>query len=159
MKNTGWTALAVLLLLAASLAPGRAEAARPAASFEGLVKVTDRGGLCPRGECSSEVVIGRDGRWVWKDGRSALREGRLSARELSSLKAAVRKTDFEAVMARRFSGTCPTAFDGQERTYAFNAPQGAVAIPSCTYDVDPALPVFRLLNDLLTKIRLRSAAR
>lgn len=149
MKTPSWKGLAVLLALCAGLAHGR-PAAGTARGY--LAKVSDRGGMCPGGECSSELLVEKDGAYALSRRAAVVLRGRLNGKDLAALKAAVRAADFEAVMRRRFSGTCPTAFDGQERTYAFETAKGAVAIPSCTYNVDRALPVFKLLDELMAKV-------
>ena len=61
---------------------------------------------------------------------------------LTALDAAVKTTDFDALRARKFTGECPVAFDGQEFIYEFGAPGGTERIATCETEVDPNDPLF-----------------
>ena len=51
---------------------------------------------------------------------------------LSNLQTLIATTDFEIIKSRKFTGDCPTAYDGQETVYVFSAPGGPETIASCT---------------------------
>lgn len=126
-------------------------------SFQGLVKVAGSGGLCAYGPCYSEWVIEKNGSYTWSEGNSAgpeiKRRGRIKKKELAQLTALIRTSNFEKIKARKFTDTCPTAYDGQENTYVFNTPGGIETIPSCTYAIDGTLPLFKLTYELLARIQ------
>jgi hypothetical protein len=68
--------------------------------------------------------------------------GVLSRDTLTALDSIISTTDFAAITAVPFGGECPTAFDGQEVIYQFDAPSGPVRIASCEVAVDPEAPIF-----------------
>jgi hypothetical protein len=106
-----------------------------------LVTVTTRGGECVNGPCGSTIVIERNGR-VHQTAPASAELGALPANALTALDAAVRSADFESVRTRKFTGECPTAYDGQEVIYEFGAPGGVQRIASCETEIDPNHPLF-----------------
>jgi hypothetical protein len=113
-----------------------------------LVTVTTRGGECVNGPCGSTIVIERDGR-VHQTAPAPAELGALPANALTALDAAVRTTDFETVRDRKFTGECPTAFDGQEVIYEFGGPGGMERIASCETEIDPSHPLFAAVKAAL----------
>ena len=106
-----------------------------------LVTVTVRGGECVNGPCGGTTVIERDGR-VHQTEPAAAELGQLSDDVRAALDAAVKTTDFDVIRARKFTGECPVAFDGQEFIYEFGAPGGVQRIATCETEIDPNSPVF-----------------
>jgi hypothetical protein len=108
-----------------------------------LVRIETHGGLCRsadgRGqECRSTVEITENG---------ASSQGRtVPAKELSALFAAVQQADYRALAARRFTGTCPTAYDGQEIVYHFFVGQTEHVLDSCREEIDAGAPLFKALT-------------
>jgi hypothetical protein len=121
-----------------------------------LVTVTTRGGECVNGPCGSTVVIERDGR-VHQTAPNSAELGALSANALTAVDAAVRTTDFESVRARKFTGECPTAFDGQELIYEFGVPGGIERIASCETEIDADQPPFSIVTAALESVRIPSS--
>jgi hypothetical protein len=138
--------LAALLCITALLAGGCA-LLQPAATGP-LVSVEAHGGLCPEGECRSLVAIDRDGRLL-RLAPDPGEMGRLEPRTVSAIEVAIASTDFAALRARRFTGECPTAFDGQELIYTFNTPSGEERIASCEVEIDESHPLFAALRAAL----------
>jgi hypothetical protein len=130
---------------------------------DAVATVISSGGLCPYGPCYAQVVIGATGAYKWTEGlaggRSVRGRGRLSSRDVADLLTQVNATDFEAVKALKFNGTCPTAYDGQEVTYVIRTMGGKEEIPSCKYAVDDHHPLFRNINRLVGKIYASSIKR
>jgi hypothetical protein len=116
-----------------------------------LVTVTTRGGECVNGPCGSTIVIERDGR-VHQVMPQAADLGMLPAEELGALDSAVKTTNFDAIRARKFTGECPTAYDGQETIYEFGAPTGTERIASCETEIDPNQPVFAAFTAALRSV-------
>jgi hypothetical protein len=106
-----------------------------------LVVVTVHGGECPEGACGATTVIERNGR-VHQMEPVAAELGALPPNVLTALDAAVKTTDFDALRARKFTGECPMAYDGQEFIYEFGAPGGTERIATCETEVDPNDPLF-----------------
>ena len=111
-----------------------------------LVTVELRGGECPEGACQSLVAIERDGR-VHRLEPEAAEIDRLSAEAVAALAAAIDSTDFGAIRSRPFTGECPVNFDGQEVIYEFRTGPGTERIASCEVEIDPAAPLFRLVDE------------
>ena len=106
-----------------------------------LVTVTTRGGECPDGPCGSTVVLERNGQ-VHQTAPTEATFGTVPVNALAALDTAIKTTDFGAIRSRRFTGQCPTAYDGQEVIYEFGAPGGVQRIASCETEIDPNHPVF-----------------
>jgi hypothetical protein len=112
------------------------------------VTIEAHGGLCPEGECRSLVAIERDGRLhrlAPDSGEMAMLEPRI----VTAIEVAIASTDFAALRARPFTGTCPTAFDGQELIYTFATPSGEERLASCEVEIDPDHPLFAAVGAAL----------
>ncbi len=119
-----------------------------------LVAVTVRGGECPEGACGATTVIERNGR-VHQTAPVAAELGALAPNVLTALDAAVKTTDFDALRARKFTGECPMAYDGQEFIYEFGAPGGMERIATCETEVDPNDPLFVAVTAALAAVEPR----
>jgi hypothetical protein len=142
--------LALLALISAILAacsPNAISSLLPASTLP-LVTVTTRGGECPDGACGSTLVIERDGR-LHRTAPEDVVLGHVAPDALVALDGAIRAADFDAIRARRFTGECPVAFDGQEVIYEFGAPGGIERIASCETEIDPTHPLFAALDTAL----------
>jgi hypothetical protein len=110
-----------------------------------LVSVEASGGECPAGPCSSRYDVYRDGRVVRSDGvAQTIDEG-----TMSRLAAAIDGADWPAILARPFTGECPTAFDGQELTYTFQTGHGPVTVASCSVEIEAGQEPFNTLGGAL----------
>jgi hypothetical protein len=116
-----------------------------------LVTVTTRGGECVDGPCGSAIAIERDGQ-VRQVAPQAADLGALPAAVLDALDSAVKTANFEAIRARKFTGECPTAYDGQEQIYEFSAPSGVQRVASCETEIDPNQPVFAAVTAALQSV-------
>jgi hypothetical protein len=143
-------ALAVVISVAAGCSPSAIASLLPVGSGP-LVTVTAHGGECPEGMCESVVAIERDGR-VHRVKPSKEDIGVVPANELAGLDTVVRTTDFDAIRARPFTGTCPMAYDGQEIVYEFGAPGGIERVASCETEIDPDAPAFAAVTAALQAV-------
>ena len=129
------------------------------------------GGLCPSPDgggavCRLTVVVTDHG--AWNAGGSpppGTGDGSLPVGSASRL-AAIFDGGWEALTAQRFTGTCPTAYDGQEVSYTVRRlPRGSAApfadadireVTSCTYDLSHpgAQAVIGDLNQLWRSLEL-----
>jgi hypothetical protein len=143
--------LLCVALVAAGCSPGAAttgpSATVPSATGM-LVTVETRGGECVKGPCGTAVVLERDGR-VHSAAKPPNDLGTVSPDRLAALDALIRRTDFAALKSHRFTGECPTAFDGQEIVFEFGAPGGVQRIATCEVDVDFGLPLFVAVSTAL----------
>ncbi len=96
-----------------------------------LVTVETSGGECPQGPCGDHYVIHRDGRVEGSRGE----QPRLSPDLVQGIARLAANTDWNAVLARPFTGECPTAFDGQKVVYTFETVGGPVVLDSCEVDL------------------------
>jgi hypothetical protein len=107
-----------------------------------LVTVEARGGECPAGTCESWVEVYGDGRVEASDGSSR----RLAPDTLARLSAAISAADWDAILARPFTGECPTAFDGQELVYSFQGAGSQIVVASCSVQIDPGQEPFASID-------------
>jgi hypothetical protein len=110
-----------------------------------LVTVETRGGMCPAGACGQTITIDWDGR-VHLAAKPPNELGTVTPEALSTLQTLVATTDFGVIKSRKFTGDCPTAYDGQETIYTFSAPGGVETIPSCTFAIDSSSPLFAAVD-------------
>lgn len=111
-----------------------------------LVTISYIGGLCPDGVCSSVQAILKDGSF-FIDGKL---KSQIQKSEISQLENLINTTNFEAIKAVKFTGTCPTAYDGQEATYTFNTSHGQETLSSCRVKIDYQSALFSKINDVLS---------
>jgi hypothetical protein len=137
--------LAVFVLAgiaACSLLPPQLAPNNPA---EAVVTLELSGGECPRGMCEWKAQIFRDGRVVRSDGQPQAVDGA----SLQRLVAQVDGADWTAILARPFTDTCPTAYDGQEETYTFATGGRSIVVASCTVVVDHDQEPFQTVQGIL----------
>ena len=113
----------------------------PSVAAGPLVTLETLGGECMAGACGGKVVIETDGR-AHSVGDKPAELGTVPEVLLEALVIEIEQADFVAIQSRPFTDTCPVAFDGQERIYAFTTPGGVETIDSCKVVVDPAHPLF-----------------
>lgn len=113
-----------------------------------LVTVEMRGGLCPAGACDTTVFLEADGR-VHSAAKPPNDLGVAPAASMTALSAAISSADFATIKARKFTGQCPVAFDGQELVFTFAAPGGSQRIASCEVAIDWGSPLFVALGAAL----------
>jgi hypothetical protein len=139
---------AALLLLAtlALGACGQTPAAQPVSTpARAVASVEARGGECPQGMCSTRYEVFSDGRVVRDDGATDAMDAGIAARLTELVEAA----DWDAILARPFTGECPTAYDGQELVYTFWPGAGEVTVASCSVQVDPGQEPFATIDRVL----------
>ena len=102
-----------------------------------LVAVSATGGLCPPSMCHWSARITTT--TISAEGR---RSRRITSAERRALLLAI--AQLHPATLPKFTGTCPIAYDGQERHYSF---RGKRELRSCTYDLRRVRAV--LLTDRL----------
>jgi hypothetical protein len=140
MRATFVLLVGAMLSVTAACSPGAIASLLPTAGP--LVTVSTRGGECPDGPCGTTVTLHRDGTVREATLPPDEAAGRVPAPQVAAIEAAIGATDFAAIMARPFTGECPTAFDGQELVFEFTTSAGVERISTCEVEVDLGLPVF-----------------
>ena len=115
----------LLLSLAAVLAAGLASSTAATSNPQILVRVNATGGLCPPSMCHWSARITTT--TISAEGRRARR---ITAAERSALTQAIAR--LKVATLRKFKGTCPIAYDGQELHYRF---RDKPEVRSCRYDL------------------------
>ncbi|NJD27096.1 MAG: hypothetical protein FIA92_02225 [Chloroflexi bacterium] len=134
--GTLWLVAAILALAGCS---GSLDSVLPGTGP--LVTVRMEGGMCPEGMCEAAWVLHRDGRIV-TDADPPQEVGRAGGDAMTALTAAVEAADYGAIRSRPFTGTCPTAYDGQEVVFEFHASSGVQRVASCEVEIDWTHPLF-----------------
>jgi hypothetical protein len=111
-----------------------------------LVAVSYTGGLCVTGApCESTTKIMPNGD-VISNGELA---HNISAAEAQALLSNIARADYGSMRQKPFPGTCPIAYDGQEKIYKFYVAGREEVLPSCTYDIE-SLPLIKLVDAALS---------
>ncbi len=71
------------------------------------------GGLCVDGACRFELTLSDDGSWTLTEQLQPAGDGAIAAADALALIEAV-DAAWDELSAQDFTGTCPTAYDGQE---------------------------------------------
>jgi hypothetical protein len=127
-----------------SVAPSSAPALTSPPSQEPfpLLSIETRGGLCTNGPCSRLVNIEADGQIHEVIPKDRI-VGTIPQPLLDALQVEMAKANFALLQGRKFTGQCPTAFDGQETIYTFHVPSGDEEIATCKVAIDENHPLFR----------------
>jgi hypothetical protein len=106
-----------------------------------LLSIEWRGGECPAGLCTRLVNIEGDGRFhevIPKDQVT----GRVPPELLEALQIEIERANYRLILSRPFTGTCPTAYDGQQVIYTFHVSTGDRTVDACKVAIDPDHPLF-----------------
>jgi hypothetical protein len=135
---------------AASAAPSAAASAAASIDPSGaLATVELRGGECAApATCDTVITLDASGR-IHLNAKPPNDLGTASASELKALQDAIDSTDFDALRNPAFTGTCPTAYDGQELLFSFTTAHGVERLESCKSALDYNAPVFKALTAAL----------
>jgi hypothetical protein len=110
-----------------------------------LVSIESKGGECSAGLCTRLVNVEGDGRLhevIPKDHVI----GTVPEDLLDALRARIEEADYRQIRSKPFTGTCPTAVDGQQVIYTFHVSTGDKTIDACKVAIDPKDPLFVTLN-------------
>ena len=133
-----------------------------------LLSIETKGGECPSGLCTRLVNVEGDGRLhevIPKDQVI----GRAPPALVDALQVEIERADYRLILSQPFTGTCPTAYDGQQLIYTFHVSTGDRTVDTCKVAIDPdrsALrrgqrghPGRRRLTGLSERTRGRPASR
>ena len=71
--------------------------------------------------------------------------------DLTKLTSLINTANFEEIRSKKFTGTCPTAYDGQEAIYTFYTLTETQTVSSCEFEIDNQSPLFSEINQILSK--------
>lgn len=108
-----------------------------------LMRVSYSGGMCRGGGCSSSLAFERDGSYTSTSGQDKPTKGKVPKADIDALAAEIARADFGKIKAVKFTGTCPTAYDGSEVTYTFLTLLGTQEVASCQVAIDKDSPLFK----------------
>lgn len=110
-----------------------------------LVAVSYTGGLCVTGStCENSMQVMPNGN-VISNGELT---HTISAAETQALLENIASADYGQMREAPFTGTCPIAYDGQEKIYKFYVAGREEILPSCTYDIE-SLPLIKQVDAAL----------
>jgi hypothetical protein len=116
-----------------------------------LVTIVLRGGDCQGGTCEQTVTIEQSGR-VHIAAKPPNDLGVIVPLDLVALQGAIAATNFDLLRTHKFTGTCPTAVDGQELLLTFSTAKGEEVLAACETQLDFAWPVLAALVTVLEPI-------
>lgn len=125
-----------------------------------LLKISFDGGLVPDKNNvtggrpgHSEFVVTREGNYSFRGDVRPKKKGVLTKWDLDELVRQIHASDFVALKSKKFTGECPTAYDGDEATYTFYTKAGVEVIASCTVAIDEKSALFLKVWEILEKYR------
>lgn len=125
-----------------------------------LVDVVKYGGECPSGGCGSKTTFYNNGDvrieapvYDRASGGYVTKttESQITLTQLNDLVTKINNQDFERVKQRPFTGTCPTAYDGQAVTYIVYKNGTTENLDSCRYILDQ--PLFETISQLSAEVQ------
>lgn len=118
-----------------------------------LVEYTTYGGLCSYGGCHSKTTIYDNGiikneniAYNGTDYISTSTARQIGSNQLNDLITQINNEDLDKVKQRKFTGTCPTAYDGSAVTYTIYKNGATEILDSCQYILDQ--PLFKTINQI-----------
>src|SRR3989344_6873852 len=100
-----------------------------------LLQIYFHGGLCPDGECNSTTVFTEHGNVIVNGSLKTT----LIPNEVIKFKQLIENTDYITIKSKKFTGMCPTAYDGSETIYTFYTNHGNEVISTCQQVIDNSL--------------------
>jgi hypothetical protein len=143
------SAVVVILLLGCRVAAQEQPAVEPV-DGAALVRVLDRGGLCPDGrECTVQTDVLANGLVIRQLSVGGATTYQVDTDHIEQLLALITEADFTGLRGQPFSGTCPTASDGTERLYTFTTVAGAETLAGCQIEIDHTAPLVALVDEIV----------
>lgn len=117
-----------------------------------VLKISFDGGLVADGRTGHhEFVVTRAGNYSRTGDVDRIRKGVLSKLELEELIQEINSADYVALKSKAFTGTCPSAYDGDEATYTFYSQKGVEVIASCKFEIDMKSALFKKVWEIQNK--------
>lgn len=108
-----------------------------------FIVVDLKGGLCaPNKPCVTTIALYKSGDMVSPNEKTQKVDKEL----IKKLEQLVNAADFAKIRRNKFTGVCPTAYDGTETTYTLYTSYGVEVIKSCEVKIDPDSELFSAIN-------------
>lgn len=134
---------------APSAAPSAAASAGSVLATGALASVELHGGECvAAATCDTVITLDADGR-IHLAAKPPNALGQTDPAKVQALQETIAATDFAALRKPAFSGSCPTAYDGQELVFEFTTAHGTERLASCESALDFNAPLFKALTAAL----------
>jgi len=133
-----------------SLVPEPATTAEPLPTPEPfpLLSIETKGGECPSGMCTRLVNVEGDGRLQEVIPRDQV-IGQAPPALVDALQVEIERANYRLILSQPFTGTCPTAYDGQQLIYTFHVSTGDRTVDTCKVAIDPNHPLFVAVSAVL----------
>ena len=118
-------------------------------NLQTLAEVKYTGGLCQSGLCESLYVIKNNGQLFYQ---GKLTGYTINQSDITRLTTEIQSTDFNEIKNHKSTGTCPSAYDGQEVIYTFYTSARIQVVSSCEYQIDAQIGVFKAVEDIIKGI-------
>jgi hypothetical protein len=113
-----------------------------------LLSIETKGGECPSGLCTRLVNVEGDGRLhevIPKDQVI----GQAPPALVDALQVEIERANYRMILSQPHTGTCPTAYDGQQLIYTFHVSTGDRTVDTCKVAIDPNHPLFVAVSAVL----------
>jgi hypothetical protein len=142
---------ATLLLPSNQAAAKRKPASKSVKSRAIVAELHRRGGRCRTGLCEAVLTIRANGSVKYSDGATTAGTI-LSSKDTSALSKLIEATKDDPTTLPKFTGTCPTAYDGQERVFVLHRKAGVRTFAECSVQI-PETGIFlelqRIWDDIV----------
>ena len=78
-------------------------------------------------------------------------KGMLADVEFIALNKHIANANFQKIKAKKFTGDCPTAYDGTEAIYTITTEKGIEVIKSCETAIDKNDPLFSTMETIFSQ--------
>ncbi|GIK67280.1 MAG: hypothetical protein BroJett018_50740 [Chloroflexota bacterium] len=116
--------------------------------MEPVVEIEMTGGLCEYGGCYNQAIVYPAGIVIIFAGSGDRYVLEIDPELVTEAQDAIAEVDIADLRAVPFTGTCPTAHDGQEIHYTFERLEVRETISTCEYAIDPNQPPFPSIQAL-----------
>jgi hypothetical protein len=126
------------------------------ASVPLVVSIVRHGGLCPSGECRTEVRIFADGTVMATNSEKKSTRQKRKKTWANSIATRLQTPQLNPTGLPKFTGECPTAFDGIEEIFTFPSGVKQRVLASCAVVVPKAAVLSELrkvFDEVETKLR------
>ncbi len=109
-----------------------------------MLTVETSGGLCVTGACSSTLKLKQGGSWTLRVGNQTS-YGDLPAGPEGLVVATILHSQRSDLVSGPFTGTCPTAYDGQQTVWTLRRSDKDIMVDSCKDQIRPHAAFFKAL--------------
>ncbi len=113
-----------------------------------LLNIRVYGGFCRSNTvCDTSTTFDSKGLLIFYDGKKA----KIDPADLNILKQEINNAKYSDMLEQKFTGTCPTAYDGSAVEYTFYTTQSKYVLDTCKVAIDEYWSLFQEINRVLEK--------